>query len=116
MKIPFRQSWRLRGIERRLRRSEPHLTVMLAIFARLADGEAIISREQAPRFGHWVRPVLAVLAGVIAGFAAAWRWVSGAAARLCAAARRRQGRMLRAPFSRPSAAGSPPGPRRSLGS
>lgn len=36
----------LRGIKRGLRRLDPHLAAMLAMFARLCAGEAIISREQ----------------------------------------------------------------------
>ena len=124
MRLPFRQSWQLRGIERRLRRSDPHLAAMFAIFTGLTAGEAIINREQAHRPGNpaglrqqerWVRPALAVLAGAIAGLAAAARWVSGRAARLRAAARRRLSRTARAPLGTPSAAENPANPRRSLG-
>lgn len=66
MRFPFRQSWQLRVIERGLRRSEPHLAVMLAIFARLNAGEAIVSREQARRPRDWAVLVLSVLAGLCA--------------------------------------------------
>jgi hypothetical protein len=52
MKVSFRESWRLRRIEARLRRSDPHLAGMLAIFARLSAGEAIASRG-----GRWALPL-----------------------------------------------------------
>jgi hypothetical protein len=48
MTIPYRQHWLLRRMNRSLRRSDPHLAAMLAIFARLTVGEAIISQEQEP--------------------------------------------------------------------
>jgi len=44
--IPGRRRWVLWHMERGLRRSDPHLAAMLAIFARLAAGEAIGSIEQ----------------------------------------------------------------------
>jgi hypothetical protein len=47
MRITCRQHWLLRRTDRRLRRADPHLAAMLAIFARLYIGEAIVSREQA---------------------------------------------------------------------
>lgn len=45
MQFPYRRQWLLRRISRGLRRSDPHLTAMLAIFARLTAGEAITSEE-----------------------------------------------------------------------
>ena len=45
------QRWRLRRINRRMSRSDPHLAAMLTIFARLSAGEPITSIEQA-RFRH----------------------------------------------------------------
>jgi hypothetical protein len=59
MRIPFRAPWRLRALERELRRTEPHLAAMLAIFAKLNAGEAIVSREQAHRPGDRTGRVLA---------------------------------------------------------
>jgi len=47
MSVRYVQHWRLRRINRRMSRSDPHLAAMLAIFARLAAGEPIASIEQA---------------------------------------------------------------------
>lgn len=47
MRIPYRQHWLLRRMNRSLCHSDPHLAAMLAIFARLNAGEVITSREQA---------------------------------------------------------------------
>ena len=58
MRLLSRQFWRLRGIESDLRRSEPQLAVTLALFARLAAGQAIISCEQACAPGNQVPRVL----------------------------------------------------------
>jgi hypothetical protein len=44
--IPGCRRWVLWRMERGLRRSDPHLAAMLAIFARLTVGEAITSAEQ----------------------------------------------------------------------
>jgi predicted RNase H-like nuclease (RuvC/YqgF family) len=46
MNTPYRRNRILRRIGRQLRRSDPHLAAMLAIFARLTAGEAIDSWEQ----------------------------------------------------------------------
>ena len=43
MRIPYPQHWVLRRIEGSLRRSDPHMVAMLAIFARLTAGEVITS-------------------------------------------------------------------------
>jgi hypothetical protein len=61
MRVPYRQHWALWRIERRLRRSDPHLAAMLAIFARLTAGEVIASTEQAANSGSWMRRDLAWL-------------------------------------------------------
>src|ERR671934_2575712 len=47
LRIPYRERWLLRRLNRSLRRSDPHLAAMLAIFARLHAGEVITSVEQA---------------------------------------------------------------------
>lgn len=116
MRVPFRQSRQLRGIERRLRRSEPHLVAMLAIFARLYAGEAVISREQALPAGHRARRALAVLAGTVAalaaGLAAAGSRACRRAASTCAAVRRRFDRTTGVPLSTSSAAPDPRDPGR----
>lgn len=52
MSLPYRQQWRLRHINRALRRSDPHLAAMLAIFTRLTAGEKIRDAEQL-RFPAW---------------------------------------------------------------
>lgn len=69
MRIPGRQHWLLRRMDRRLRRSDPHLAVMLAIFARLSAAEAISSREQAHP-DTWLRHGLTWLGSAITGMAA----------------------------------------------
>ena len=46
-RVSYTQHWRLRRMERWMRRSDPHLAAMLAIFARLTAGEVIASIEQA---------------------------------------------------------------------
>jgi hypothetical protein len=96
MRVPFRASWRLRAIERGLRRSEPHLAAMLAIFAHLYAGEVIISREQAHRPGNWAGLALAVPTGAVSGLLAGARWVSDRATRLYVQARQRLSRIVRA--------------------
>jgi len=104
MRLPFRQFWQLRGIERRLCASEPHMAAMLTIFARLNAGEAIISHEQARLDGSRVRRVVAWLADVIAGLAAVSRWLFRRVASACAMVCRWCGGLARAPLSAPSAA------------
>jgi hypothetical protein len=47
MSVRYVQQWRLRRINRRMSRSDPHLAAMLGIFARLAADEPIASIEQA---------------------------------------------------------------------
>lgn len=98
MRIPYRQHWLLQRMNRRLRRSDPHLAALLAIFARLYAGEAIVSEQAtSPAARLWRRLiVLGVMvacaaAGVIAGLARAGRH----AVRACVAIRGRIGRMTR---------------------
>lgn len=114
MRVPYRESWRLRGIERELRRTEPHLAAMLAVFARLNAGEAMLSTERIRRPGIWVRLVPALLMGVITALAMAANWVSGRIVRLCAALRRRANAVARVAFGTPSAARNGTVPRGSL--
>jgi hypothetical protein len=45
--VNYTQHWRLRRMDRRMSRSDPHLAAMLAIFARRTADEAIASIEQA---------------------------------------------------------------------
>jgi hypothetical protein len=111
----FRQFRQLLGIERELRRSEPHMAAMLAIFARLYAGEVIIGREQERPAAIRKRRVIAVLAGVIAGATAAARWVFSPIARTCTTACRQFRRAAQVPSSRTSAADNPADPRRPLG-
>jgi hypothetical protein len=84
MRLPFRQSWRLRAIERGLRESDPHLAAMLTIFAKLSAGEIALGIEQVHRHraANWMRPVLAALAAAVRYLAAAMGWTLGQAARL----------------------------------
>ena len=109
MRLPFRQFWQLRGIERGLRESEPHMTAMLAIFARLNTGEAIISREQARLADNRARRVLARLIDVIAGLATVSRWLFRRIAGACATMCRRFSGLAQAPLSTPSATDNPRG-------
>ena len=70
MTIPGRRRWVLWRLECGLRRSDPHLAVMLAIFATLAAGEAITSNEQRNAARRWIRRSLAGLGRVLAAVAA----------------------------------------------
>lgn len=78
MKIPYRQQWLLRCMDRRLCRSDPHMAAVLGIFARLNAGEAITSGQQAYPDTR-VRRRLAwpgtVIAGMVACLAACASWV-----------------------------------------
>ena len=81
MQFPYRRQWVLRRIGGDLRRSDPHLAAMLAIFARLTAGEVITSEEQSTSSG-----------------ACAWRgliWLGWATAHVAAALIACAGRMLR---------------------
>jgi hypothetical protein len=46
MSLPYRQQWQLRHIDHALRRSDPKLAAMLAIFTRLTAGEKIWDAER----------------------------------------------------------------------
>ena len=81
MQFPYRRQWFLRRMSRDLRRSDPHLAAMLAIFARLTAGEAITSEEQSTSPG-----------------ARAWRglaWLGWATVHVAAALIACAGRILR---------------------
>ena len=81
MQFPCRRQWPLRRMSRDLRRSDPHLAAMLAIFARLTAGEAITSEEQSTSPG-----------------ARAWRglaWLGWATVHVAVALIARAGRILR---------------------
>jgi len=91
MRIPYRRHWLLLRMDRRLRRSDPHLAAMLAMFARLYAAETITSREQAARPGARIRHRLASLvrmmicgmAGLIAGAVRAFRRGVHASTMMC---------------------------------
>lgn len=114
MRLPFRHSWQLRRIERRLCRSEPHLAAMLVIFARLSAGEAATGLEYLPGPMSRVRLVLTVLAGAVTAAAAAAAWALRKAGSLCARTLR-LGRRGRAPLSAAPTARGATGPGRPLG-
>jgi hypothetical protein len=65
--IPGRRRWVLWRLERGLRRSDPHLAAMLAIFARLTVGEAIASREQRRAACHKARQEPVKRGGLLRG-------------------------------------------------
>jgi hypothetical protein len=109
MRIPYRQHWLLRRTNRRLRRSDPHLAAMLAIFARLYAAETIMSQEQAARPGAraWrrlaglVKMMIRAVAGLIACAVRAFRRSVQAGATM----RRQLGRVVRAALTIPPPAG-----------
>lgn len=90
MRMPYHQQRLLRRMDCKLRRSDPHLTAMLTMFARLNAGEAITSREQAHPSTR-VRRGLARLGDAIACIAICLadcaRWAFGRVAILCAVVR-----------------------------
>lgn len=93
MRIPCRQRWLLRRTDRMLRRSDPHLAVMLAIFAMLHSREAINSVEQVRRLRAlapliWAGRAAAHLAGWMAAGAC---WAARRTAAACVAVRHRLG-------------------------
>jgi Protein of unknown function (DUF3040) len=71
MQIPYSQQRLLRRIERRLRRSDPRLAAMLAIFAQLYASEVLASPEQRARarWIAWLRGAVARLAVVLSACA-----------------------------------------------
>jgi hypothetical protein len=70
MQIPYRQQRRLRRIERTLRRSDPRLAMMLAIFAELHVSDAVASPEQRARAHGTAAWLLGAAAWLIAGLSA----------------------------------------------
>jgi hypothetical protein len=100
MKIPYRRRWLLRRMDRRMRRSDPHLAAMLAIFARLYASEVIISQEQAvwPGAREWRRLVslLNMMVRAAAALIAGTGRASGRAARAGAMMIRRVSEAVRA--------------------
>lgn len=55
MALSFREDWQLRGIERRLRKSEPGMAAELADFARLNAGTAVNGSAETCSAGSWAR-------------------------------------------------------------
>jgi hypothetical protein len=109
MSLPYRQQWQLRQIDRALRRSDPHLAAMLAIFTRLAAGEKFLAAERL-RGPAW-RLLARLLGGVLVFGAWAVRGMGRAARRMVAAA----GWLLRVPLlrsARPGPGTTAPEPRR----
>jgi hypothetical protein len=111
VRIPYRERWLLRGVDRRLCRSDPHLATMLAIFARLNAGEAITGQEQATSPGARTRRGLAWLAETLAHLAAVLVACAGRTSRhaagACAAVWRWLSRVARAAAGAPSPACPP---------
>jgi len=95
MSFPYRQQWQLRQIDHALRRSEPRLAAMLAIFTRLtAGGKSLaVGRLRVPAW--WV-PAWWVLAGVVLFGLWAARSMGRGARRMAAGA----GWLLRVPLLR----------------
>lgn len=87
MQLPYRRQRRLRRIERGLRRSDPQLSAMLAIFAQLYASEVLVSPEQRVPVHRmaWLHGFVARLAAGLSGCAGAlshaastaWRTASG---------------------------------------
>ncbi len=92
MSLPYRQQWQLRRIDHALRRSDPHLAAMLAIFARLTAGETFLATERL--HGPAWRLLARLLGGALAFAVWAARGTGRAAGRLMAAA----GWLLRVPL------------------
>jgi hypothetical protein len=82
MQIPYRQRRRLRRIEHTLRRSDPRLAMMLAIFTELHASDALASPEQRARAHGMAACLLGAAAWLMAGLSAC----AGALARLANAA------------------------------
>lgn len=84
MSLPYRQQWRLSRIDHALRRSDPHLAAMLAIFTRLTAGEKVLAVERL-RAPAW-RLLARVLGGAVVSVAWAARVARRASRRMVAAA------------------------------
>ncbi len=65
MSLPAGQQHALDRIEGTLRASEPHLTSMYAVFARLNAGEPIGTEQLAPKRLRWFQPGTAMYAIVL---------------------------------------------------
>lgn len=81
MQLPYHQQRLLRRIDRTLRRSDPRLAAMLAIFAQLYAGDVLASPEQRGPVHRvaWLFAAVAWLAIAVSACAAA---LSRAAGRL----------------------------------
>lgn len=94
MTIPGHRRWVLWRLAGTLRRSDPHLAAMLAIFTRLTAGEAIASREQAGLavwIGHrlgWLGRVVTAVGACVSGCA---RRIMRCAGYICTVVRSRSG-------------------------
>src|SRR5512146_408868 len=73
MQLPYRRRRLLRRIERGLRRSDPELAAMLAIFAQLHASEVLAGPEQRVSVHRtaWLRDAVARLAAGLSGCAGA---------------------------------------------
>lgn len=95
MRLPYQRQRVLRRMNRGLRRADPHLAAMLAIFARLTAHEAIASWEQPDPAGTRMRRSLArlgsAMAAVVAGLVACARWAQRCAVVIWVLARCRFG-------------------------
>ena len=116
MTLPSRQERILRRADRALSQSDPHLTSMLSIFARLTADETIPAREQlrAPPARAWrvlLRP--AAMAIFLVTFAAGGAASAARrAATACAHASRRCARRVRGTRAASPAAAALPAARR----
>lgn len=85
MSVTYPQHWRLRRIDRWISGSDPHLAAMLAIFARLAAGEAITGCEQLGfrRTRAWCNLVRLIEAAwlLVTHAGRPFRWIAAAVAR-----------------------------------
>lgn len=79
MQLPYHQQRLLRRIDRTLRRSDPQLAAMLAIFAQLYVGDAPTSPEQRTpvRRAAWPFAAVAWLAIILLACAAALSRAAG---------------------------------------
>jgi hypothetical protein len=76
MALSFRQNWQLRGIERRLRKSEPKLAAMFEDFAELKVGPAASDSAEACCPGSWTRRQFSRIAnGWLVATAASEGWL-----------------------------------------
>ncbi len=90
MQLPYHQQRLLRRIDRTLRRSDPRLAAMLAVFAQLYAGDVLASPEQRARVRRAAR-LLAAVAGLAARAGACAGALSRAARAACRVTRGRLG-------------------------